>query len=122
MAQLKRDSFSLGGRGCNLWRADRSRPDWMDTHMRAVLRPIYVRRLGWRWGPSCELSCDSLCSRSADDAEVLGYRGGAALNAKRPKLSRARPSGDLEFICTCQRWPQIGRVALTCTSQFGCSW
>ena len=39
-------------------RAHRRGPDWLDTKMRAGLRPIYARRLGWWRGPSGELSCD----------------------------------------------------------------
>ena len=37
---------------------DRRGPDWLDIEMRAGLRPIYARRLGWPRGPSGELSCD----------------------------------------------------------------
>ena len=34
-------------------------PDWLALTASTGLRPIYARRLGWRLGPSGELSCDS---------------------------------------------------------------
>ena len=40
-------------------RAHRRGPDWLDMKIRTVLRPIYARHLGWRWGPRGELSCVS---------------------------------------------------------------
>ena len=43
-------------------REDDRRPDWLDIQMRAGLRPVYARRLGWRWSPSGELSCDYICA------------------------------------------------------------
>eukprot|EP00959_Pyramimonas_sp_CCMP1952_P465330 9488110-Pyramimonas_sp.AAC.2 len=79
--------------------------------MHAGLRPIYARRLGWRWGPSGELSCDRISDAPGrlkrpprppqdgprgphvgSEMALEGAQDGQGRGARRPKTTPRKPN------------------------------